>query len=88
MQRRSLAYNFNGIKHFFNIFGSGSSKIVNPQQNALATKYIWRNEVLDGYKISEDCYQDKPLDLSNYLLLRTREQLLLQNRVNGSLTNS
>jgi hypothetical protein len=44
--------------------------------------------MLDGYKISEDCFEDKPLDLSNYLLLRTREQLLLQNRVSGALTSS
>jgi len=86
--QRSFAYSFNNIKHWALAFGSKSSQIVNPQASSLATKYIWRNQMKDGYKISEDCYEDKPLDLSNYILLRTREQLLLQNRVNGSLTNN
>ncbi|CDW84360.1 UNKNOWN [Stylonychia lemnae] len=42
--------------------------------------FVWRNTQLDGYKITDD-FQDKPTDLSNYLFIRTRERLLLLNRV-------
>jgi len=66
----------------------GNGMIVKPQMNALNTKYIWRNEACDAYKIAHECYADKPLDLTNYLLIRTREQLLLQNRVSGAITNT
>ena len=83
-----LAYNFNYVKHLLTITGSRSSRLVKPQASALASKYIWRNKALDGYKIADDGVEDKPLDLSNYLLLRTREQMLLQNRVSGALTNT
>jgi hypothetical protein len=36
--------------------------------------------VNDGYKVSAT-FKDEPMDLSNYLLIRTREYLLLQNKV-------
>jgi hypothetical protein len=42
--------------------------------------YVWRNHVTDGYKIGRD-YEDSPMDLSNYLLIRTRERLLLENKI-------
>ena len=42
--------------------------------------YVWRNKEADSYKIAAG-YQDVPLELSNYLLVRTREHLLLQNKV-------
>ena len=42
--------------------------------------YVWRNKEADAYKIAAG-YQDVPLELSNYLLVRTREHLLLQNKV-------
>ena len=35
---------------------------------------------MDGYKVGR-VYKDEPMDLSNYLLIRTREYLLLQNKV-------
>lgn len=47
---------------------------------------VWRNFVKDGYKIGEG-YKDNPLDLSNYLLLTSRMQLLTQNRVAGTIKN-
>jgi hypothetical protein len=34
----------------------------------------------DGYKIGQS-YKDIPLDLSHFLLIRTREHLLLQNKL-------
>mmetsp|Transcript_16386 Transcript_16386/g.22173 ORF Transcript_16386/g.22173 Transcript_16386/m.22173 type:complete len:99 (+) Transcript_16386:104-400(+) len=48
------------------------------------TKYIWRNKGEDQYKISET-FADNPLELSNYLLVRTREHLFLQNKAEGKL---
>jgi hypothetical protein len=45
-----------------------------------ATTFVWRNYYTDGYKISLT-YAEKPLDLSNYLFIRTRERFLLSNRV-------
>lgn len=41
---------------------------------------MWRNNYTDAFKIGTT-FQDKPLDLSNYLFIRTRERLLLLNRV-------
>ena len=52
--------------------------------DAAGATSVWRNSIHDGYKISEG-YQDRPLDLSNYLLLRSRMHLLMQNRVSGHL---
>ena len=47
-----------------------------PMTNSLLaasqTKYVWRNNLGEGYKVSES-YKDQPMDLSNYLLQRTRE---------------
>ena len=39
-------------------------------------KYIWRNKGDDQYKITE-AFADNPLELSNYLLIRTREHIFL-----------
>lgn len=47
-------------------------------------KFVWRNKMTDGYKIGLS-YKDIPLDLSNYLLIRTREYLLLQNKLSNKL---
>jgi len=53
-----------------------------PQNKALTvtTQYtsqtkqrlMWRNCIEEGYKVAP-CYEDKPLDLSRALLLKTRE---------------
>ena len=34
--------------------------------------------LLDSFKISQIAYEDKPMDLSNYMLLRTKEKMLLE----------
>jgi len=38
----------------------------------------------DGYKIG-DSYKDIPLDLSHFLLIRTREHLLIQNKLSKKI---
>jgi hypothetical protein len=45
-------------------------------------KYHWRNNLSEGYKLSADAYQDKPLDLTNILLLKTREYHALNALIN------
>jgi hypothetical protein len=34
--------------------------------------------ILDNLKISNLSYADKPMDLSNYLLIRTKEKMILE----------
>ncbi len=43
-------------------------------------KFVWRNTVPAGYKIS-NTFSESPMDLSNYMLLKTREYMLLTNKV-------
>lgn len=47
-------------------------------------QYIWRNKGDQDYKISE-AYADNPLELSHYLLIRTREHMFLTNKTEGKL---
>ena len=49
-------------------------------------KLIWRNKAADGYKIGL-CYEDVPLDLSHYLLMRSREQMILQNKLENKVNS-
>jgi len=57
------------------------SQLVRPVVSADgATQFVWRNKMTDAYKIGNE-FQDVPLDLTNYLLLRTRERLVLQNKL-------
>ena len=44
-----------------------------------SNKFVWRNKMTDGYKIGAS-FKDVPLDLSNYLLIRTRENILFRNK--------
>ena len=47
-----------------------------------STTFVWRNHLTWGYKIGQ-AYTSQPLDLSNYLLIRTRERLLFENKVHA-----
>ena len=47
-------------------------------------KFVWRNQGDDNYKITE-AFEDNPLELSHYLLVRTREHIFLQNKVEEKL---
>ena len=55
------------------------SKLVFPYHRLNQT-FVWRSRFIEGYKIGP-AYLEQPLDLSNYLLIRTRERLLLENKV-------
>ena len=45
---------------------------------------MWRQRGEDAYKIS-DAFEDDPLELSHYLLIRTRELLFLTNKCENKL---
>ena len=75
--KQRYVFSYNGIVHFIrgliplDTFAQPVAPHMHPSQT-----YIWRNKVTDGYKIGEN-YKEEPMDLSNYLLLRTKEMLLL-----------
>ena len=50
-------------------------------------KFIWRNKGGEDYHISEN-FADNPLELSHYLLIRTREHMFLQNKAEGKLAET
>jgi hypothetical protein len=78
---QKYTYTPNAIWNFFRgiIPLPRGSRLVHPYYNQ-ATTYVWRNFYTDGYHVSLT-YAEKPLELSNYLFIRTRERFLLSNRV-------
>ena len=81
---QKYVYSFNSLKPLVRglvpfVPEVNSKQVVQMQDDK---KYVWRNSVTDGYKINAG-YMDTPMDLSNFLLLRTREAMLLQMRVNS-----
>ena len=80
--QQKFVYAHNGIMQWikgFNFIPERGAKVVSPFFSPDKT-YIWRNKVTDGYKIGM-AYKDQPMDLSNYLFIRTRERMLLENKV-------
>ena len=77
---------FNNFKWFFQGLGLPqwrSTKVV----LSGTQKYVWRDKEDDAYKITE-AYKDDPLELSHFLLIRTREYLLLQNKLEEKLNSN
>lgn len=80
--QQKYAYAFNGVFNWFRgviALPSGRSRPVTAAQSAGRT-LLWRNHFTQGYKVSE-AYAQQPMDLSNLLFVRTREHLLLSNKV-------
>ena len=82
---------YNSFKHWFRGMGfpDFGSKTINPalelrHADGRRKKYIWRDSQEEKYKIEEG-YEDIPLQLSNYLLLRTRERLFVKNQMEEKL---
>lgn len=75
---QKYAFLHNGFKNTLRAFGwpERGSRWLAPSELRSGKKFVWRNKMTDGYKISNS-YRDMPLDLSHYMLLRTRENLLL-----------
>ena len=51
------------------------------------TKYVWNNNggIMGNIKIDMDSYKDRPLDLSYYMLMRTKEKMVLEARIKDKL---
>ena len=74
-KRYAFAHNY-FLAFFRGLFPfESSSRNVLPFHNPNQT-FVWRNTMGDGYKIGLS-YKDVPLEISNYLVFRTKELLLL-----------
>lgn len=78
---QKYVYTYNGVWNFVRPFLplSLGSKSVFPYRNPDQT-FVWRNHYTEGYKIGL-AYTEQPMDLTNYLFIRTRERFLLSNKV-------
>jgi hypothetical protein len=55
----------------------GSSSVVRPRALEDQGKYIWRDNPADKYRVCQT-YKDVPLDLTHFLIVKTRENMLLR----------
>lgn len=82
--QQKFAYSFNGTVHWLRgllLPFQSMRPPVNPSQTP-DTNFVWRNQYADSYKIGE-AYRSLPMDLSNYLFIRTREHILFENKVHA-----
>jgi hypothetical protein len=80
--QQKYVYAYNGIANFFRGIlpvPHKGSRVLSAYSGA---NLIWRNHFTHSYKIGQ-AYLSQPLDLSNFLFIRTRERLLLENKVNA-----
>lgn len=80
--QQKYVYAYNGIANFLRgivALPQNGSRVVSAYSGA---NLIWRNHFTQSYKVGQ-AYLSQPLDLSNYLFIRTRERLLLENKVNA-----
>jgi hypothetical protein len=74
---QKYAYSHNGIMHWVKgmlpILGRDTTVSKTATSNKI---FVWRNQALDAYKISHT-FEDKPLDLTHFLIVRTRENLMI-----------
>ena len=69
--QQKYVYSHNGVWNFFRalIPWQRGSKLVYPARNPAQT-YVWRNSYTEGFKVGL-AYTDQPLDMTNYLFIRT-----------------
>lgn len=79
-QKYAYAYNglYNWIKGILWI-PSNKAQLLSAYRNQ-QSNMIWRNHVTQNYKVGQ-AFTQQPMDLSNYLFIRTRERLLFENKV-------
>jgi len=74
-------YQFNSFKFFLEgLIPIRGTRIETTDQCGNPKNLVWRNKQEDDCKISSD-FKDVPLELSYFLLMRTRERMMLENRV-------
>lgn len=81
-QKYAYAYNglYNWIKGVLWI-PSTKTQLIAAYGNQAKT-LVWRNHYTEAYKVGQ-AFTQQPMDLSNYLFVRTRERLLFENKVNA-----
>lgn len=80
--QQKYVYAYNGVVNFLRgilPLPQKGSRIVTAYSGA---NLIWRNHFTQSYKVGQ-AYLQQPLDLSTLLFIRTRERLLLENKVNA-----
>lgn len=81
--QQKYVYAYNGVINWFRgalSLPQRGSRVVT--QATSGQQLIWRNHFTQQYKVG-DGFQQQPLDLSTFLFVRTRENLLLQNKVSA-----
>ncbi len=79
--QQKYVYSYNALFNFFRgllPLGQRNARVVSAYSGA---NLVWRNHFTLGYKVGQ-AYESQPMDLSNFVLIRTRERLLLENKVN------
>ncbi len=82
--QQKYAYAYNGLYNWLRgilAVPSTKAQLISAYNNQSKT-LVWRNQVTEAYKVGQ-AYTQQPLDLSNYLFVRTRERLLFENKVNA-----
>ena len=77
MQQKYI-YSYNGVFNWIRgllPLTFGAERRVTPYSHP-DVNFIWRNHFTQAYKVNE-AFTQQPLDLSNFLFIRTRERLLL-----------
>ena len=80
--QQKYVYAYNGVVNFLRgilPLPQKGSRVVTAYSGA---NLIWRNHFTQSYKVGQ-AYLQQPLDLSTFLFIRTRERLLLENKVNA-----
>lgn len=70
----------NGIKPWLEGF---LPSFVRGGNTVASASTVWRESMTENLRIS-NAYADNPLELSNVLLLKTKENMLLSARLNGT----
>ena len=79
--QQKYVYAYNGVVNWLRgviALPQRSSQVIS-QSNA-SQQLVWRNHFTQSYKVAEG-FSQLPMDLSNFLFIRTRESLLLQNKI-------
>ena len=81
--QQKYVYAYNGIVNFIRGVFPFPQKGSRPLTAYTSTaNLIWRNHFTLAYKVGQT-YVQQPMDLSNFVFIRTRERLLLENKVNA-----
>ena len=82
--QQKYAYAYNGLYNWIRGIiwvPPTKAQMITSYGNAAKT-LVWRNHYTQAYRVGQ-AFTQQPMDLSNYLFVRTRERLLFENKVNA-----